>query len=438
MPLSPCLDNLLYHQYLKGDTQSLDDESTLSNAATCQAPRPSRQQSHFHWDLQSTCKHMIPAFNYISHNLAEQGLQVALIISEHGPYLIPVWHLPRKSQIAFTRIVRRACARYKIVPGWMTAIASVSSKKDLHKIFEAYKPDAYLIRRSILQNQIIYTTEGLTLLSIDHVYTLKQLLCTLSKKQWISYSRQVCLSSCAHLLHRINTIYKGTKFSKGYMNRVYKEIPLKEAALDEVMTEYNLSFSAASIRDVPSELNFGDFSNEKRGQGLAGSVTESQDSCLTRDERSNQLVSPLADVDLTTLDSWEPETTKVKIVSPVTVSYPSICPPSIPPPIAQEAEIWYRSLPSSPINAVESQDLTASPSPLNVVKRASTYPTPEKSSLEGQHTVISALEKEKDDAWERNLLEARSREIINAWNQEVVCSRCYDVIEAPRRYTLCY
>ncbi|KAL9102193.1 MAG: hypothetical protein Q9163_002641, partial [Psora crenata] len=261
--------NLLYHQYLRGNTDQLHDDHVLSVATTRQAAKPPPQQPHFRWDVQATGKPMFPAFHYISQQLVEHGLHVALIISDQSPFVIPVWQLSHRSQIIFTRIVRTACAKYNVTPSWMTAVRSISSKRDLPRVFEAYQPDDYIVRRSLLQQEIVFMADGLTLLSIDHIYTLKQLLCTLSKKDWVSCSRQVCLASCIHLLHRINTIHVGIRFSKGYIARVYHDIPLQEKALDAVMAEHDAIFCTSS--------DYSEFYDDKHQERSVEEVAELQD-----------------------------------------------------------------------------------------------------------------------------------------------------------------
>ena len=415
MPASPYPDNLLYHQYLRGDTHIFDDDFIQSSAAACQTPDPFHQQSDLFWDLPSICKPISPAFHYISQRLAKHGLQISLILSHHEPFFIPIWPLPRKSQIIFTGIVRNARARFNMPCSWMTALASVSSKRDLPKIFETHKPNEYIIRRSILQQEIIFFTEGLTLLSIDHVYTLKQLLCSLSKRDRGSYSRETCLSSCVELLHRINSIHKGIRFSKGYIARVYQEIPLQETALDEVMAEYDANFCTARIRDIAAELDFGVFADEKSDPRPAISVAERQDVSTNRTGVPDEIMTPLLDVDLSTLHSWEAETVDINLISPVTVTYPPIRRPSDPPSAARDAELWHHSVPSSPSSDRESWGPFAPPPPLRIVKRASTHPQPVRSTSDDGKSLPLVLQDWGEKVPESEVLEAESREIINAW-----------------------
>ena len=475
MPFSHQSSNLLYHQYLKGDDQPLNEMSSLSDITSSQSSSPFPYHPAFHWDLQSTSKSMFPALHYISEKLVKEGLQIALIISDHSPCVIPVWQLPRQTQILLTRIIRKACAKYNLSPSWMTALASLEGRNDISKVLEEYKPDAYIIRRSLLQNEVIFSSEGLTLLSIDHIFTLKQLLCTLSKDKWVSYSRSVCVSSCVHLLHRINKIHNGTKFTKGYIARAYKEVPFQVSAFDEITAEQDTTFSTANIHDIASSLP--DF------HVPYPSLADPEDDPTelpTRSTSPNDLVSPLADLDLRTLYSWasDPAPTPSEpafIRSIPMVTYPRIHQPSPSPILAQEAEIWHRSLPSSPVSTTDSWGPDAPPSPLRVVKRASTKPSStqqeeahEVGESDQQHWPSLEMFKEEErelqreeQEWAMELLRKEEREVqreeeewamellreerrakdVEMWNRtvpEVVCAKCFDAIEAPRRYTLCY
>ena len=473
--------NILYHQYLKSGTSSLDEVSPLTEDAAFEASDEPTRRSAFHWDLQSTCQPLYPAFHYISQQLARQGLQIALIVSDQDPFALPIWQLPRRSQILLTRTVRKACIRYSVNPSWMTALASLECSEDLSRKFEAHRPDAYIIRRSILQNEVIFSSEGLILLSIDHIYTLKQLLCTLSKERWVSHSRPVCLASCSHLLNRIHSIHQGVKFTRGYLERVYREIPFHGAAFDEVNAEYDATFCTASIRNIassPRDLQVFE------GESPEPPPPERAELPTRRSpESAAETVSPFTDLDLGPVSSWaaaapdlEPASAQsAHVVRSLPVTYPLVHQPSSSVAPAQEAEIWYRSLAWSPASTAELWGPDTPPSPLRVVKHEDTGLGKEQEKDgredEGQEDdgseedesgwqqvyALELLEEEiesqmkregerlqaEDDEGDRQKegLEPLSHIDVQAWRrdvQEVVCSRCYDTIEAPRRYTLCY
>ena len=330
LELSHAIDLFLH----KDRTSYFDSDATESVTSQESTAFPPVLPS-FHWDLQTTCKPMLPAFQYISHKLCQRELSVALIISDHEPYVIPVWPLPRKSQLILAKIIRKACKKFSLQPSWLTAVASVCNK-NLPKVFEAYQPDSYIVRRSIVQNDIIFSDEGLTLLSMDNIYTFKQLLCTLSKPDWVANSREVCLSSCIHLLQRINEVYTDPKLSRGYLARVYKEVEFKDEAFEEVTSAFSTNYCTASIRDVtmlePDYTALTGIALDWESDDDAGAA-ELPDTSTNPDHSNNSdhMISPIAAVNLSTLDSWETEETSppADTISPLDkIRYPPIRRPS--------------------------------------------------------------------------------------------------------------
>ena len=466
MPTCGSATNSFYHQCLRG-VSHLKQASTPSNAATLHPLNPVTPPSHFQWDLAATSTSIYPALDFISQQLVKHGLQISLLVSDQAPFVIPVWELPEKSQIILTKTIRKACNKFRVSPSWMTAMAALDGKKELPRIFEQHKPDSYIIRRSLLQREIVYSAEGLMLLSVDHIYTLKQLLCTLSKPDWVLWSRHVCLSSCVHLLRRINAIHDGTQFTKAYMARVYLDVPFAAETFDEVNAEYDATYCTANIRDVVSEADFA--SSCYTDFEAAETMNESKDGLRSvvelQNTEVNEFVSPLTGVDVKNICPWnfEPQTPSLnRAPINVSVTYPEIKQPTSLPLAGHLAEVWYDSPPTSP-DSDESWGPDAPPSPLKIVKRP-TSPMPQKlsiassglSSEEGPEEIEEEIEEEEEDGSRRLSLEAleqqeaelrrkdieeKSRLIVEAWSkgvQEVVCARCFDAIEDPARYTVCY
>ncbi len=400
-------------------TSFFDDDSIAAGVIAPLDPRPALKPDSYSWDLQTTCKPMLPAFQYINRKLAERELSVALIISEHEPFVIPIWPLARKAQLILAKIVRKACSRFDLSPSWLTALAAHSNKRDLPRIFDQYQPDSYIVRRSIVQHEVIYSEEGLTLLSIDHIYTFKQLLCTLSKKDWVPHARDVCLSSCVHLLHRINEIYTDPKLSRGYIARVYKELEFHQETWEEVNSTYSLNYCSASIKDVtmlePDYSALTDIALDWEHDSNNPEATELPDTSTPRQRSSTEdLISPIATVDLSTLDSWEREPLLEKdIISPLTLTYPSIKPPS--------------SVPESPL------EYRTSWAPRE------TTPRPQNTSgTRKSHSPLSPLSEDEADAWDDELPGAL--EMLDSWDDDVpaplrnVDSRGSDPLQSPFEY----
>ena len=416
--LSHAIDLFLH----KDRASFFDDDAIAAGSIAPLHSRPALAAPCFHWDLHTTCMPMLPAFQHISRKLAKRGLSVHLIISDHDPYVVPIWQLPKTSQLILAKIVRKACSKFKLSPSFLTALASHSTKKDLPKIFNAYRPDSYIVRRSILQNDVIFNGEGLTLLSIDHIYTFKQLLCTLSKKAWLPCARDVCLSSCVHLLHRINQIYTNPKASKGYMARVYKEIQFQCLAYEEVCAAYNVNFCTASIKDVttlePDYSALADISlNWDSDSSPAAAELPDTSPSPTRPCHSSQedLISPIAALDLSTLQTWEaPSSTHPERISPLTYTYPPIPKPSSPP------------LPTSQSNTAEllSPLSTTAPDPERWASAVSRPLSPKATWKSNSESALSTIDdaetgdwdfdEDTKDQWESNLHDEAPEDEIEA------------------------
>lgn len=207
----------------------------------------------FEWDMQSTCIPMLPAVRYVSRKLAQRKLYIALIVSDQGRTVMPAWHLPRPTQVILTKIVRKACSKFRHGPNWMTAMAANSCKQNATEIFDIDGVDPYLIRRSMIQHEVIFSGEGLILLTIDHVYTFKRFVSMLSTITHAPLSRPKCLGACIELLRRINLIYTGRKPLKGYFLRVYDNISVDEKTLKEVFTTYMMKYGDISMLGVIPE-----------------------------------------------------------------------------------------------------------------------------------------------------------------------------------------
>ena len=446
LELSHAIDLFLY----KDRTSYFDSdatESVISQETSAHPPLLSPAPPSFQWDLRTTCKPMLPAFQYISHKLHQRELSVALIISEHEPYVIPVWPLPRKSQLLLAKIVRKACKKFVLQPSWLTAVASVASKS-LPKVFEAYKPDSYIVRRSILQNEIIFSDEGLTLLSMDNIYTFKQLLCTLSKPDWVANSRDVCLSSCVHLLRRINEVYTDPKLTKGYLARVYKELEFMEEAFEEVTAAISTNYCTASIRDVTAlEPDYTalmgmtlDWESDDDGREAA----ELPDTSTTHDHSypSDQTISPIETVDLSMLDSWETEAPPpTDIISPLDkIRYPSVRRPtsereSLVDPMAP----WSFPLPP-PLRTRGSRQMTERQKPGEVHPPSSAPLLQKPDRRRVRSDGDSQLPAKPTEAWTSSEVMQSPLRWLESWSTNapsLLCQNCHDTINSDmgRRFT---
>lgn len=229
------------------------DAKTTEIADTKGGPTGNAELSSFDWDMQTKCIPMLPAVRYVSRKLAERQLYVALIVSEQGRTVMPAWQLPRATQVILTKIVRKACSKFRGGLNWMAGMAANSTKENAKEIFDVSGFDPYLIRRSMIQHEVIFSGEGLILLTIDHVYTFKQFVSMLSTVTHAPLSRPRCLSSCIELLRRINIIYTGRKPLKGYFLRVYDGIQINQETLKEVFSTYTMKYGDISMLGIIPE-----------------------------------------------------------------------------------------------------------------------------------------------------------------------------------------
>ena len=437
LELSHAIDLFLH----KDRTSYFDSDATESVISQDTTTFPAVVPS-FHWDLRTTCKPLLPAFQYISHKLYQRELSVALIISDHEPYVIPVWPLPRKSQLVLAKIVRKACKKFALPPSWLTAVASVSNKY-LPKVFEAYQPDSYIVRRSIVQNEIIFSDEGLTLLSMDNIYTFKQLLRTLSKPDWVANSRDVCLSSCVHLLQRINEVYTDPKLSKGYLARVYKEVEFKQEAYEEVTSTFSTNHCTASIRDVtmlePDYTALMGMALDWESEDDKGAA-ELPDTSTSADHsyESDHPISPIETVDLSVLDSWETEAPPpTDMISPLErVKYPLIRQPSsVRESLIDPMAPWSFPVPP-PLRTRRSQQMTERPKAAVPALASAPLLQPERRLFEGE----SRLAEKPTEAWTSSEVMQSPMRWLDSWSTNapsLLCQNCHDTInfDVGRRFT---
>jgi len=94
-----------------------------------------------------------------------------------------------------------------------------------------------MIRRSLNQNSVIFSSEGLALYALDHLYTFKSQLYT--------YSRSLspyALECAVDELHRLVLAQHGRRLTKGYLMRAYDWMGISVAALAQVNEQYKNAY----------------------------------------------------------------------------------------------------------------------------------------------------------------------------------------------------
>ncbi|KAL8659785.1 MAG: hypothetical protein Q9202_006960 [Teloschistes flavicans] len=205
--------------------------------------------SPFSWDMQSSSMPHFPCLHFISSRLAQNKLYALFILSANSPSFAPAWPISRSAQFKVIRICRRACELFPVTPEWVMDVASMPICRNPAERLEARSEDAYLIRRSLIQHEIIFSGEGLTLLTVDHIWTLKRHLLALSKSTCFGTATNVSMDSCVHLLRRINDKYRGVKLSISYLYRAHgMDLPLP--TLKEVCNAYSRAFNEPGVQGL--------------------------------------------------------------------------------------------------------------------------------------------------------------------------------------------
>jgi hypothetical protein len=94
-----------------------------------------------------------------------------------------------------------------------------------------------MIRRSLNQNSVLFSSEGLTLYELDHVYTFKCQLHNFSRS--LSYTDLV---SATDELHRLVLTQNGRRITRGYLMRAYNWLGVSHSALIDVNQRYKIAY----------------------------------------------------------------------------------------------------------------------------------------------------------------------------------------------------
>ena len=101
-----------------------------------------------------------------------------------------------------------------------------------------------MIRRSLNQNSVLFSAEGLTLYALDHLYTFKSQLYTYSRSL-----SQHDLEYAVDELHRLVLAQHGRRITKGYLMRAYDWMNINLAALTEVNGQYKITYGGVKQFD---------------------------------------------------------------------------------------------------------------------------------------------------------------------------------------------
>lgn len=197
-----------------------------------------------------------PALEYISRKLQQRAMHVTLLVGRGQPSLpgvpadlmiIPITKLSPSAWKVFSKIVEKGAKRYSLGRKWLEALS-------VHQRHRAVLNE-YLIQQSLMQNEVLFSDEGLTLLNVDRIYTIKRLLCVLNQAQqnaMVSNERSKinedkCIASCVSLLRKTIMDFQGRPFSLGFFHRVYEYLGVTDQHLIKVARLYKERYGQDGI-----------------------------------------------------------------------------------------------------------------------------------------------------------------------------------------------
>lgn len=193
--------------------------------------------SDFTFDSETVTPSTLPALEYISSKLQQRMLHVTLLVGRGKPYptgepsdlmIIPITPLDTASWRILERAIAKGAKKFSLGQSWSDALNRSQYERQANE---------YLVQQSILQNEVVFSQEGLTLLNMDRIYTFKRRLCILSNRPF-SRTDEQSMASCVKLLHRLIADFQGRPFSKAFFHRVYEQLDVRDDLLTAVAAAY--------------------------------------------------------------------------------------------------------------------------------------------------------------------------------------------------------
>ncbi|ORY59105.1 uncharacterized protein BCR38DRAFT_351788 [Pseudomassariella vexata] len=158
--------------------------------------------------------------------------------SPFGIRLIYTTPLSAKDEKILRSTIMKAERKFRIGTGWLPPAATAS----------ACGLNADLVRRSILQNEVLFSSEGLTLLGLDRLYTFKSALAAYARTTLPPSSLSSPISDSTRIedavdeLRRLVLANGGRQVAKSDLHRSYEWIGVSASALGDVERMYRRAY----------------------------------------------------------------------------------------------------------------------------------------------------------------------------------------------------
>jgi hypothetical protein len=180
------------------------------------------------------------ALEYLSSKLECKHVHLTLIVSRDKPLPVgqgcklqtyTISKLEESSRRAFNRYSVRAAKKHGLQPGWMATLHSSCSQDAVSN------PSwDYTLHRSILQNDVLFSQEGLTLLNIDR-----------SKPSTDHIPDNIYMDACLWLLRQLLRETGGRPFTKGFFHCAYDHLQVRDDLLVRLANEYAFKYDHDAI-----------------------------------------------------------------------------------------------------------------------------------------------------------------------------------------------
>ncbi|CAI7624839.1 unnamed protein product [Penicillium pancosmium] len=263
----------------------------------------------FNFDSEILIPSILPALEYISSKLQQKMLHVTLLVGRGKPFptghssdlmIIPTAHLDAPSWRVLERSLAKASKKFSLGQSWSDALSRSQYERQANE---------YLVEQSILQNEVVFSQEGLTLLNMDRIYTFKRRLCILSNKPF-SRTDDKYMTSCIQLLRRLVADFQGRPFSKAFFHRVYEQLDQEAIILPPRATAEHSRKSpvrTARARRQPPPAKWAEKSTVKRPtkRGPKTPLSASDVTPITRNEWNMLVAQDIHEVQ-GSITKWTP------------------------------------------------------------------------------------------------------------------------------------
>ncbi|OTB20319.1 hypothetical protein K445DRAFT_51468, partial [Daldinia sp. EC12] len=202
-------------------------------------------------DAYNLPSHLNEALEYTSKRLARKALHITLVVvrkeyqlPSFGIRLIQTSLLSPKAEKTLRTTILKAERKFRIGTSWLPPAATAS----------ACGLNEDLVRRSMLQNEVLFSSEGLTLLGLDRLYSFKSALAVYARSTYGTTASpspatpaaktpdSTRLEDAVDALRRLVLANGGRPISKSDLLRSYDWLGVNSRALKDVESMYKRAY----------------------------------------------------------------------------------------------------------------------------------------------------------------------------------------------------